>query len=130
MIESSQWSPGAGVTDVGKILSKGIYKIYEYDISIKKSFENALVQMTDDSEFTIYMACLYLMSQLFKEKSGISPFNISKKIIIKKLSLGIYRMQDTINEGICYPNGYINKSAMNDIQRFRKICKEEYLVLF
>ena len=35
MVENSQYAPGAGLTDVGKVLSKGIYKIYVYFFKFK-----------------------------------------------------------------------------------------------
>lgn len=130
MVEASQYAPEAGLTDVGKILSKGIYKIYAYNDNIKQKFEGSLLQMLDMSDFDIYMVCHYLMSQLFKEKNGLSPFILSKDLILEKLSLRINERESYIKKGIEYPKGYINTNAMAEIQRFRMICKEEYNVLF
>ena len=84
-IETSQYSPDAELTDAGKILSRGIYKVYEQRREIKKEFENSLFSMLDKSDFDVYMVCLYIMSQLFKEKNGLSPFELYKKNIIEKL---------------------------------------------
>lgn len=130
MVEYSQYVPSAGVTDVGKVLSKGIYKIYAYDVSIKYKFEESLQQMLDNSDFDIYMVCLYLVSQLFKEKNGLSPFELSKKLIVKKLEHRVDERESDITKGIVYPNGYVNINAMEEIQRYRKICKEQYNVVF
>lgn len=74
MVETSQYAPEAELTDVGKVLSKGIYKLYRYNDNIEQKFEESLLKMLDMSDFDIYMVCLYLMSQMFKEKNGLSPF--------------------------------------------------------
>lgn len=130
MIESSQYAPSAGLTDVGKVLSKGIYKIYVYNNSMKPKFEESLLKMIDSSDFDMYLVCLYLISQLFKEKNGLSPFTLSKDLIVEKLSLKINERELYIKKGIKYPNGYINTNAMAEIQRFRMISQEEYNVSF
>ena len=130
LIETSQYTPEAGLTDVGKVLSKGIYKIYAYNDNVKEKFELSLLKMLDMSDFDIYMVCHYVMSQLFKEKNGLSPFVISKGIILDKLSFKINEREIYLKKGIVYPNGYVNTSAMTEIQRFRMVGKEEYNVLF
>ena len=43
-------------------------------------FMNSLLKMLDESNFDVYMVCLYLMSQLFKEKMGCLHLNYIKKI--------------------------------------------------
>lgn len=130
MIEVSQYSPQAGLTDVGKVLSKGIYKVYRHNNNIKQEFERCLLQMLDMSDFDIYMVCLYLISQLFKEKNGLSPFVLSKDLILNRLTCRIDEREDYLKKGIAYPNGYVNTNAMTEIQRFRMVGKEEYNVLF
>ena len=130
MVEISQYAPEAGLTDVDKVLSKGIYKIYAYNNNIKEKFEVSLLQMLDMSDFDIYIVCHYLMSQLFKEKNDLSPFVMSKDIILEKLSLKINEREIYFKNGIVYPNGYVNFNAMTEIQRFRMVGKEEYNVLF
>ena len=67
-VETSQYSPEAELTDVGKILSRGIYKVFRQQREIKVEFENSLLRMLDKTDFDVYMVCLYIMSQLFKEK--------------------------------------------------------------
>ena len=118
MVETSQYAPEAELTDVGKVLSKGIYKLYRYNDNIEQKFEESLLKMLDMSDFDIYMVCLYLMSQMFKEKNGLSPFVLKKDVIIKNLSLRINERKNYIEKGITYPSGYINTRAMVEIQRF------------
>lgn len=130
LIETSQYTQEAELTDVGKILSKGIYIIYRYDKGIKLRFEEDLLKMIDMSDFDIYMVCIYLMSQLFKEKNGLSPFKLSKNIILRNLKLKISEREIYIKEGIKYPTGYVNDHAMEEIQRFRIVAKEEYNIIF
>ena len=86
--------------------------------------------MIDMSDFDIYMVCIYLMSQLFKEKNGISPFKLSKNIILRNLKLKISEREIYIKEGIKYPTGHVNDHAMEEIQRFRIVAKEEYNIIF
>ncbi|MDE7435128.1 MAG: hypothetical protein K2N01_04845 [Lachnospiraceae bacterium] len=130
MVENFQYAPGAGLTDVGKVLSKGVYKIYVYNNIIKPKFEESLLQMIDNSDFDMYLVCLYLISQLFKEKNGLSPFTLSKDLIVEKLSIRIKERELYIKKGIEYPNGYVNTNAMAEIQRFRLVSKEEYNIIF
>ena len=82
------------------------------------------------SDFDIYMVCIYLMSQLFKEKNGLSPFKLSKNTILTNLRLKISEREIYIREGIKYPTGYVNNHAMEEIQRFRIVAKEEYDIIF
>ena len=130
LIETSQYTQEAELTDVGKVLSKGIYIIYKYDESIKLKFEEGLLRMVDMSDFDIYMVCIYLMSQVFKEKNGLSPFKLSKNTILTNLRLKISEREIYIREGIKYPTGYVNNHAMEEIQRFRIVAKEEYDIIF
>ena len=130
MVETSQYAPEAELTDVGKVLSKGIYKLYRYNDNIEQKFEESLLKMLDMSDFDIYMVCLYLMSQMFKEKNGLSPFVLKKDVIIKNLSLRFNERKNYIEKGITYPSGYINTRAMVEIQRFRMVSKEEYGIIF
>ena len=130
MVETSQYAPEAELTDVGKVLSKGIYKLYRYNDNIEQKFEESLLKMLDMSDFDIYMVCLYLMSQMFKEKNGLSPFVLKKDVIIKNLSLRINERKNYIEKGITYPSGYINTRAMVEIQRFRMVSKEVYGIIF
>lgn len=127
-IETSQYSPDAELTDVGKILSRGIYKVFEQQREIKMEFENSLLRMLDESNFDFYMVCLYIMSQLFKEKNGLSPFELNKKDIIEKLCDEIIKRKKDIMNGIIYPSGYKNTKAWEDLERFNRVCKEEYQI--
>lgn len=68
MVEMSQYAPVAELPDVGKILSRGIYKAYQDNAHIKNEFEQALYSMLEMSDYDVYIVCLYLASQFFKEK--------------------------------------------------------------
>lgn len=126
MIEPSQYSSGAELTDVGKVLSRGIYKVYNEKSDIKIEYEHSLMMMLDMTDFDVYMVCLYIMSQLFKEKNNLSPFIVSKNNIIEKLGEEISKRKNNILNGIVYPSGYKNEKAWNEIKRFKFICKDEY----
>lgn len=130
MVESSQYAPGAELTDVGKILARGIYKVYNEEKTIKGEYEKALIAMLDMSDFDVYMVCIYITGQLFKEKNGLSPFYIEKEEIISKLKEELYKRKDQMQREIVYPNGYKNGAAWSEIERFNSVCKMEYNVSF
>ena len=128
LIETSQYSPEAELTDVGKILSRGIYKAYKQQNNIKTDFENSLMVMLDRTDFDVYMVCQYVLSQLFKEKNELSPFVLYKKDILEKLRNEIIKRRKDIINGIIYPSGYKNTKAWEDLERFNLVCKEEYQI--
>lgn len=128
MIETSQYAPEAGLTDVGKVLSRGIYKLFEQQIEIKTEYENSLMQMMDKTNFDVYLVCLYIVSQLFKEKNNLSPFILDKTKILVKLRDEILKRKKDIMNGIIYPSGYKNTKAWDELERFKKVCKEEYQI--
>lgn len=131
MVEVSQYAPVAELPDVGKILSRGIYKAYKVNVYIKNEFEQALYSMLEMSDYDVYIVCLYLASQLFKEKNKLSPFEIDKQDFITKLKEEIEKRKTSLQNGIVYPNGYHNKKAWEELKRFKDVFKEEYnMILF
>lgn len=125
-IETSQYVPSTEPTDVSKVLSKAVYKAYEMDSSIKEVVEESLFLMLEQTDYDVYIVVLYIMSQLFKEKNGLSPFTMNMSYILPKLSEEIIKRREGIKNGIEYPNGFIEKFAWDEIERFRCICKQEY----
>ncbi len=126
LLETSQYSPSAGLTDVSKILSRGIYKAFKQRDGIKKKFEDSLIEMLDQTNFDVYMVCVYILSQLFKEENGLSPFLLEKKCILDKLHIEMEKRKEEIIGGITYPSGYINTKAWQELERFKIVCREEY----
>lgn len=125
-LETSQYAPGTEPTDIGKVLSKGIYKAYNVQTNIKESLESVLLCMLGETDFDVYIVVLYIMSQLFKEKNGLSPFKMDMSFILPKLKQEIHKRSDGIMNGVKYPNGFIKKSAWDEFERFNLVCKEEY----
>lgn len=130
-VESSQYAPYAEITDIGKVLSRGIYKAYQEHKYVGQDYEQALISMLDLTDYDVYVVCAYITSQLFKEKNGLSPFQIEKVELLSKLKGEIDKRKLQIQNGITYPNGYKNKNAWEELERFNSVCKEEYdLALF
>lgn len=125
-VETSQYAPGAEPTDVGKVLSKGIYKLYKINPKIKDKMENELLNMLEQTNYDVYIVILYIMSQLFKEKNGISPFKMNMSLILPKIKNEINRRRETLKKGIEYPNGFYKKRAWEEIERFKYVCKIQY----
>lgn len=128
MIETSQYSPDAEITDVSKVLSQGIYKAYKLRNEIMNEYEKSLMLMLDKSDFDVYLVCVYLVNQLFKEWNGLSPCVIEKNSIFKRLDEEIAKRKSNIKNGIIYPSGYKNIKAWEEMERFNTVCKEEYQV--
>lgn len=128
MVENSQYAPGAEITDVGKILSRGIYKVFKHNTGVKMEYEKSLLQMLDQTNFDVYLVCIYMVSQLFKEHNDLSPFMLDKQLILKKLHNEIILRKNDIINGIVYPSGYNNKNAWTELERFNSVCAEEYQI--
>lgn len=125
-IEPSQYAQGAEPTDVGRVLSKAIYKLYEERPEFKEEFEKTLILMLDGTLFDVYVVILYIMSQLFREKNGLSPFIINLDDIVTKLRKKIIIRKEEFQRGLVYPNGFEKKEIWKEIERFNKVSKEEY----
>ena len=125
-ITPSQYTPAAEPTDVNKVLSKVIYKVYETDSSIKEEFEETLLIMLGETDYDVYVAVLYIMSELFKEKNGLSPFNINISSILPKLKCEVLQREESFKEGIVYSNGFVSSKVWDNLERFNHVCKEEY----
>lgn len=125
-VESSQYAPGGEITDVGKVLSTIIYKAYKVQPCIKEKIEMSLLEMLHQTNFDFYIVILYVISQLFKEKNGISPFRLNMSNILAIIKLEVKKRENVIKHGIIYPSGFINQNAWYDIERFNRISQEEY----
>lgn len=125
-LETSQYSPGTEPTDISKVLSKLVYKAYKIDSSVKEKIEEVLLFMLGQTDFDVYMVILYIMSQLFKEKNGLSPFKMNLSHILNRLNKEIPKRKDDFKKGILYPDGFLKKRAWDEIVRFNSICKKEY----
>lgn len=119
----------AELTDISKVLSRGIYKAYNLQREILIEYEKSLMLMLDKTDFDVYLVCLYLTSQLFKEKNELSPFTMDKSTILKRLGEEIEKRKPNIRDGIIYPSGYKNTKVWEELERFNMVCKEEYHVL-
>ena len=66
------------------------------------------------------------MSELFKEKNGLSPFNINISLILPKLKCEVLQREKSFKEGIVYSNGFVSSKVWDNLERFNHVCKEEY----
>lgn len=125
-IETSQYVPSTEPTDVSKVLSDVVYKAYEMDSGIKERVEETLFFMLEQTDYDVYIVILYIMSQLFKEKNGLSPFTLNLSYILPKLREEVIKRRESLKNGIVYPGGFVGKFAWDEMERFRCICKQEY----
>lgn len=125
-IESSQYAPSNEPTDIGKILSKAVYKAYLEEKSIKEIFETALLSMINGSVQDIYMVVLYISSQLFKEKNKLSPFKLDIERIVPKLQFTLEENKEKLSGEVELWDGSKIKNLWIRIVRLDKVCVEEY----
>lgn len=125
-IETSQYAPGKEPTDVGKVLSKAIYKIYKNNPLIKEEFERTLVLILDGTLFDVYVVLLYVISQLFKEKNDLSPFIADFGEVIPKLKQQLNIRKEEFQKGLIYPDGFEKKNVWDEIERLNRVCIEQY----
>ncbi len=125
-IENSQYTPRLEPTNISVVLSKAIYKEYVENPCIKNIFENTLMEMLGGSAFEIYTVVLYIMSELFKEKNGIAPFQLDMERLLSKLQHIVPNIKEELQNGISNGEGYSNINAWNDIKRYNRLCEEEY----
>lgn len=125
-IEPSQYSPGIEPTDVGKVLSRFIYKGYKIQPSIKEKFESTLMTMLNQNDFDVYVVVLYIVSELFKEKNGLSPFQLDMTSILPKIRKEIKKRKKEFQEGVSYPDSIQKINLWDNIERFNSVCEEEY----
>lgn len=125
-LELSQYVPSDAPTDVGKMLSNVIYKAYKLQPSIKEEFERTLMIMLGQTTFDVYVVILYIVSELFKEKNGLAPFNLNLTEILPRVKYEIQSREKDFQEKLKYPNGYIKTDVWDEIKRFNSICKKEY----
>lgn len=72
-------------TDWAEIIENGIYFIYQTDKEMKCIFEKAILDMADMGIFDLYCSVELFYFQLRQEKKEISPFNINREKILKKI---------------------------------------------
>jgi len=96
----SQYTPGLEPTNISVVLSKAIYKEYAENPCIKNIFENTLIEMLGGSAFEIYTVVLYIMSELFKEKIGIAPFQLDVERLLLKLQHVIPNVKEELKNGV------------------------------
>ena len=125
-IDNSQYSPCAEITDVGKVLSRLIYKAYKTQPDIKEDVEAALLEMLHQTNFDVYIVILYVTSQLFKEKNELSPFKLNVITILPNIKLEVEKRKEEFKQGLIYPSGFTNNSVWNDLERFNRVTQEEY----
>ena len=127
MVEQSEFSPGAGITDVSKILSRGIYEEYKENKGIKRIFEQGLLKMLDMTDFDVYLVCSYLFFQFFKEDNGLAIFKLEMEQILEKLKQEIRKRKVRIQMyGIKGPDNYFNKNAWEMIEGDKFVFKRDY----
>lgn len=71
-------------TDIEKILSQGIYDLYEErpDLNLKKELEEALLEMISKTSMDLYLAVNIFFNQVISESYGTAPFEIDKDKLI------------------------------------------------
>lgn len=125
-VELNQWIGACVPTDVGSVLTKGIYEVYKDNpnCNIDKLLEETLIKMIDGEIFDLYCALSTFYSQLIEESFDSSPFKINKDKIIKKLRYTLKNNEDKLRnyfewEGIGRPEG-----MWTEVLRINSLCQK------
>lgn len=127
IFQPSQYA-GGDLVDAGEVLSRVVYPACKINPSVKEEVEQVLYEMLSGTDCDVYIVTRYVMSEIFKEKNGIAPFQMDLGKILAKLKKELDLRESTIRSGILYPNGYRKTSAWEDLIRFRNVYKQEYKV--
>jgi len=125
MFPSSQYAAWAPV-DTGTVLSKVVYPAYNMNSHVKEEMEQVLYEMLSQTDYDVYIVTLYVMSELFREKYNLAPFKMDTAKILSGLKLEMSRRENSIQQGIRYPNGFKKISAWDELNRLKNVCKKEY----
>ena len=128
MVEQSEFSPGAGVTDTSEILMEGIYEEYKENKEIKRIFEQGMLKMLDMTDFDVYMVTLYLLDYYFDITNDLWVFKLDNiQQILEKLKREIGKRKARIQKyGIEGPDNYDNIYAWEMLERFKFVFKRDY----
>jgi methylphosphotriester-DNA--protein-cysteine methyltransferase len=115
-----------GPVDAGMVLSKVVYPAYILNPDVKEEIEEVLYDMLSQTDYDVYIVALYVMSELFKEKYEITPFQMDTEKILKRLRKELQERKTSFQSGLKLPNGYIKKSVWEELVRFDQVAQEEY----
>lgn len=125
-VELHQWVGAHVPTDIGSVLTKGIYEVYKEISSAKidKLLEEALLKMMDGDVFDIYCALSTIYSQLIEESFDSAPFKIDRDKILSKLKSSLKTNEVDLKnyldwEGMGNPEG-----MWSEVLRINSLCQK------
>ena len=121
----SEFATGYQPTEIGILLSEGIYRLYRNRPEIKPALENALLHMARTDAFGFYMAMGYLRAQVFREQRGLSPFRMESGIL-HEIGRCFALHSKSLKQGITDANGIHYPDALKDILRWNRVTQENY----
>ncbi|MBD7911791.1 hypothetical protein H9661_10510 [Clostridium sp. Sa3CVN1] len=127
-VELHQWVGAHVPTDVGSILTKGIYEVYKErpNIKVDKLLEGILLKMMDGKVFDVYCALSTIYSQLIEESFDSSPFRIDREKILNKLKNSLRDNEVNFKnyfewEGMGKPEG-----MWSEVLRINSLCEKHW----
>lgn len=127
-IELHQWVSAHVLTDVGNVLTKGIYIVYKEkpEVKIDKLLEEALLKMMDGEIIDIYCALSTIYCQLIEESFDSAPFKIDRTKILSKLGVSLKNNEVNLKnyfewEGMGKPEG-----MWTEVLRINSLCEKHW----
>jgi hypothetical protein len=113
-------------TDWEQILPN-IYEIYQekLELNIKQLFQDALVEMINKDNTSLYSAVNILYFQLLRENRNRASFRIDKEKILPILKMKIMEKKDDLEKDLRWTGEINNEGLWGDFQRVDKLLKEE-----
>jgi hypothetical protein len=127
-IELHQWVSAHVPTDVGSVLTKGIYIVYKEnpEVRIDKLLEETLLIMMNGEMVDIYCALSTIYCQLIEESFDSSPFKIDRDKILSKLRSSLKNNEVNLKnyfewEGMGRPQG-----MWTEVLRINSLCEKHW----
>ncbi|URZ01299.1 hypothetical protein [Clostridium felsineum] len=127
-VELHQWMGAYVPTDVGSILTNGIYEVYREIPSIKidKLLEKTLLEMIDRNLFDLYCAVSTIYCQLIEESFDSSPFKINRNKIIGKLKISLRSNEVDLKKYFEWEGKGKSEGMWSEVLRINSICEKHW----
>jgi len=127
-VAMNQWANVSAPTDWVRIITKGIYVVFNENPSLKvdKLFEDALLKMLDGEVFDIYVALAVFHFHLIREQRGASPFAMDREKILPKLSKTLIDNEEKLRDYFEWEGKAYKEGMWGEVIRVNTLCRNKW----
>ena len=119
-IPASDFAGEDAPTDTWQVL-RDVYSAAEETPEAEKNFSDGLKILLEGSAGDVYLAILYLTRLALAEQGNRLPLKISLKELLAAAREKVGKHRDALSGEITFPNGFVKKAAMEDIQGWNEV---------